>query len=113
MRAGRTGEDRHKNRTYLPAAAVSAALLPALGSAQGSCGVASARADDETPEVQIYSRGSDDDSTTYACLRATGKQRRIGYTGGGEGSESTTLLGVYGRWVWLEHGMGRPGRRIA
>jgi hypothetical protein len=56
----------------------------------------------------VFSRGDDFQSSHYACLRATGKQRKYGSDSAGEGSAATSLLGVRGRWLWLEYAMSDP-----
>ena len=89
-------------------AALIALLLAVPAPAHGACGVATAKADYESPEIQIYSRGVDDMRTHTACLRATGKQRVIGVSSAGEGSAATYVRGVYGRWLWLEHAVYDP-----
>ena len=89
-------------------AALIALLLVVPAPAHGACGVATAKADYESPEIQLYSRGVDDMRSHIACLRATGKQRLIGTDSAGEGSAATSVRGVYGRWLWLEHAVYDP-----
>ena len=84
-------------------AALIALLLVVPAPAQGACGVATAKADYESPEIQLYSRGVEDARSHLACLRATGKQRLVGSDSAGEGSAATYVRGVYGRWLWLEY----------
>ena len=82
--------------------AVLCALVPALllpASAEAACGVPAARAEYETPEVQVYVRKGE----LVACHRATGKARVVGYrSNDGMGTdEYTAVMGVVGgRWVW-------------
>ena len=66
--------------------------------ADAACGVPMARAEYETPEVQIYERGN----ALRACLRATGKERVIGSRyDDGSTSEVDLVGGVFGgRYVW-------------
>ncbi|MDA0172424.1 hypothetical protein OJ998_25190 [Solirubrobacter taibaiensis] len=90
----------------IPAALAALLLVPAP--AQGACGVATAKADYESPEVQIYSRETSAGNTHYACLRATGRRTELGSDSEGVGSAATTTLGVYGRWVWLQHSQYDP-----
>ena len=78
-------------------ALVPALLLPAR--AEAACGVPAARAEYETPDVQVYLRKHD----LVACHRATGKARVVGYrSNDGMGTdEYTAVMGVIGgRWVW-------------
>ena len=84
-------------------ASLIALLLVVPAPAHGACGVATAKADYESPEIQLYSRGDEDARSHLACLRATGKQRLVGSDSGGEGSAATSVRGVYGRWLWLEY----------
>ena len=93
-------------------AALIALLLVVPAPAHGACGVATAKADYESPEIQLYSRGVDDMRSHLACLRATGKQRLVGSDSAGEGSAATSVRGVYGRWLWLEYADVRPGQRL-
>ncbi len=80
-----------------------AAVVLALGvqptAAGAACGVAAARAEYETPAVQIYARGGD----LVACHRATGRAWYVGARandgmGTDEFSSVKAVLG--GRWVW-------------
>src|SRR5262245_18101390 len=76
-------------------------LLAAPASAEAACGVPMAKAEYETPEVQIYQRGSG----LRACLRATGRERVIGsrYDDGGT-AEVDYVSGVFGgRYVWTSY----------
>src|SRR4051794_35338261 len=78
------------------------ALVPALlfpAAAEAACGVPAARAEYETPDVQVYVRKD----ALVGCHRATGRARVIGYRGNdGMGTdEYTAVMGVVGgRWVW-------------
>ena len=89
-------------------AALLALLLVVPAPAHGACGVATAKADYESPEIQLYSQGDEILTNHYACLRATGKRRAVGQDSQGEGSASTSVLGVYGRWLWLSNEMYDP-----
>ena len=55
-------------------AALIALLLVVPAPAHGACGVATAKADYESPEIQLYSRGRGSLTSHLACLRATGKR---------------------------------------
>jgi hypothetical protein len=64
-----------------------------------ACGVPAARAEYETPAVQVYLR----QDRLLACHRATGRERQVGTrTNDGMGTdESTFVSGVLGgRWLW-------------
>lgn len=75
------------------------ALLLVPSTAQAACGVPSARAEYETPEAQVYERGT----RVLACHRPTGKARTLGVeTRGDFGTdESIGVNDILGRrWVW-------------
>ncbi len=84
-------------------------LIFALGfgvpsSAQAACGVPSARAVYETPEVQVYERAKNRRvRDVIACLRATGKARKVDVRandGMGTDEFSTVNEVLGGRWIW-------------
>ncbi|MDA0137000.1 hypothetical protein [Solirubrobacter deserti] len=67
--------------------------------ADAACGVKPARAEYETPEVQVYARGS----KLLACHRATRRERQVGVrVNDGMGTdESSYVSGIVGRrWLW-------------
>src|SRR6478735_6892198 len=82
--------------------AVLCALVPALllpANAEAACGVPAARAEYETPDVQVYVRKGE----LVGCHRATGKARVIGFrSNDGMGTDEFTavMAVVGGRWVW-------------
>jgi len=84
-------------RRVLLALIAVALLTPAR--AEAACGVPPAKAEYETPEVQVHLRGA----RLVACHRASGLQRRVGVrVNDGMGTdESSYVNGVLGgRWVW-------------
>jgi hypothetical protein len=88
-------------RRFLIAFAVLALFAPA--SAEAACGVSSARAEFETPEVQVYPRGS----RLLACLRATGRERVVGVEDEDERgniADTSVRSALGGRWLWTTTG---------
>jgi hypothetical protein len=64
-----------------------------------ACGVPSARAEYETPEVQVYVKGA----RLVACHRATGRERVVGVRANDRmgTDESSYVTGMVGRrWLW-------------
>jgi hypothetical protein len=87
-------------KTLFVSTLVILAVMPAR--ADAACGVPAARAEFETPELQVYARGTG----LRACLRATGRDRLIGsHYDDGDTYEVDTVSAVFGgRYVWTTFG---------
>src|SRR4051794_34593316 len=88
-------------RRLLPFALLPLLLAIAPSARAAACGVPSAHAVYETPEVQAFTKGH----KMYACYRQTGKQRVIGtFANDGMGTdEGHYVYGLLGG-RWLHHG---------
>ena len=80
-------------------------MLGAPAAAHAACGVPSARAVYETPEVQVYTRATKTRGVRdlLACHRATGKARVVDVRANdGMGTDEFSVVnGVLGgRWIW-------------
>ena len=80
-------------------------MLGAPAGAQAACGVPSAKAVYETPEVQVYTRATKTKGVRdlLACHRATGKARVVDVRANdGMGTDEFSVVnGVLGgRWIW-------------